>query len=240
MHFINETKELTFWHLSLLQSCSKLVLSNFLELPRIKMDRSKKMSKELKIAFVKEVLERKDVLFAKFSTQITSADKTNSWTAIRAALVAKSFDNVPPVDKLRNYQWQNLQTRTKAKFDKSRTTGSGGIEFTEVCDVESVCAREQRCLFSSRIWFLMLLVAMRQPRVALQSPTRVNCKRHSRRPPQRRLSRTSAWRKRPPRPNSQLLLLLSHRPNVSHRRSISRRHLRSRRCRSAAESAHKR
>ena len=86
MHFINETKELTFWHLSLLQSCSKLVLSNFLELPRIKMDRSKKMSKELKIAFVKEVLERKDVLFAKFSTQITSADKTNSWTyALRSS-----------------------------------------------------------------------------------------------------------------------------------------------------------
>ena len=71
------------------------------------------------LSFLNAVLEKKNILFAKFSDRISFKDKENAWKDIQAQMVALGYDlvpqstNLPPWKYLRDAVWStNLKTRT--------------------------------------------------------------------------------------------------------------------------------
>uniref|UniRef100_A0A915DN97 Regulatory protein zeste n=1 Tax=Ditylenchus dipsaci TaxID=166011 RepID=A0A915DN97_9BILA len=100
------------------------------------MERSENISTECrkternKFALFKKIQANKDVLFGKFSESITKKLKDDTWEMIRKELVAEGYASfqAKTSKQLRESMWSQTKTRTMEKVDKSKKTGTGGVE----------------------------------------------------------------------------------------------------------------
>ena len=90
------------------------------------------MDENTKIAFLKCVLERKEELFGQFSNKLSWIDKQKYWEDIFQECVAGGGNKLVSAEHLRKITWQNLQRRTKEKYDRSKKTGEGTVKFSQV------------------------------------------------------------------------------------------------------------
>ncbi|CAK5087429.1 unnamed protein product [Meloidogyne enterolobii] len=93
------------------------------------------MDENSKIVFLKAVSERKEDLFGQFSSKLTWDTKQKLWQQIFDECSASGCKGLVDAEHLRKVTWQNLQRRSKEKYDRSKKTGEGAIKFNQVDDL---------------------------------------------------------------------------------------------------------
>uniref|UniRef100_A0A6P7FFP7 Regulatory protein zeste n=1 Tax=Diabrotica virgifera virgifera TaxID=50390 RepID=A0A6P7FFP7_DIAVI len=100
---------------------------------------SKSVLNGTKIMILKEIRDKKVILFGSFSDKLTKKDKIECWKTVHQK--STSLGLVPPNKDWtysRDVFWQNLKKTTMKKVDNRRKTGSGGgtdSKFTEMDNV---------------------------------------------------------------------------------------------------------
>ncbi|XP_050513065.1 uncharacterized protein LOC126888722 [Diabrotica virgifera virgifera] len=100
---------------------------------------SKSVLNGTKIMILKEIRDKKAILFGSFSDKLTKKDKIECWKTVHQK--STSLGLVPPNKDWtysRDVFWQNLKKTTMKKVDNRRKTGSGGgtdSKFTEMDNV---------------------------------------------------------------------------------------------------------
>ena len=84
--------------------------------------------------FLKAILDRKEKLFGAFSNKLTWNDKQKLWEEVYQTCLAGGCVGLISAEHLRKTTWQNLQRRTKDKYDRSKKTGEGRVKFNQVID----------------------------------------------------------------------------------------------------------
>lgn len=85
--------------------------------------------------------EQKEVLFGAFSNTITKKSKEKAWEDIRRKAIAAGCKNLEERawDYVRDNIWGATRRDTMAKVDKSKKSGEGSVQFTEVIKRELGC-----------------------------------------------------------------------------------------------------
>ena len=90
------------------------------------------MDENSKIVFLKAVSERKEDLFGQFSSKLTWDTKQKLWQQIFDECSASGCKGLVDAEHLRKVTWQNLQRRSKEKYDKSKKVPEGTVKFSKV------------------------------------------------------------------------------------------------------------
>ena len=89
------------------------------------------MDEYSKIIFLKAVYQRKDDLFGNYPGRVSWEIKDKMWQQIFDECVEAGCRGLVDAKHLRSVTWQNLQRRSREKYDKSKEGGEGSVKFTK-------------------------------------------------------------------------------------------------------------
>jgi hypothetical protein len=109
---------------------SKLISLRFQHSTMLSTNTKSKREQERinKIAVLRKLNERKSILWPRFTSAITSADRQATWETIRKELIEEGFAEYANRDwkYLRDVAWKNWQSRFMLKLDVIRQVGNNG------------------------------------------------------------------------------------------------------------------
>ena len=90
------------------------------------------MDEYSKIFFLKAVFQHKDILFEPYTGRQSWEIKDKMWQQIFNECVNAGCRGLVDAEHLRKITWQNLQRRSKEKYDKSKKVPEGTVKFSKV------------------------------------------------------------------------------------------------------------
>ncbi|KAL7075778.1 hypothetical protein ACQ4LE_005376 [Meloidogyne hapla] len=90
------------------------------------------MDEYSKIFFLKAVFQHKDILFESYTGRQSWEIKDKLWQQIFNECVDAGCRGLVDAEHLRKVTWQNLQRRSKEKYDKSKKVGEGVVKFSKI------------------------------------------------------------------------------------------------------------
>nr|CAD2155865.1 unnamed protein product [Meloidogyne enterolobii] len=90
------------------------------------------MDEYSKIFFLKAVFQHKDILFEPYTGRQSWEIKDKMWQQIFNECVNAGCRGLVDAEHLRKITWQNLQRRSKEKYDKSKKVPEGTVKFSKI------------------------------------------------------------------------------------------------------------